>query len=203
MIRRPRNKSRLWYVDDRVLASRFLAALAFAPILAAQTGPGVQQPSYKNELLDNLAGLWSISGTQGDRPIHGVADAEWVMGLYLRLHEKTDGLESVVHVGYDNYDKRLVAFRLDSISVRGAETNGYGLQEGNSIKFTFEYPTSTFRETWTWDPQSKGWQFLVESKGRRETAWKTISTFALRRLGGGRGPGIRGGGRGPQGLPPQ
>lgn len=185
-----------------MLGPRFIAVLAFAPILAAQTGPGVQQPPYKNELLDNLVGFWSITGTRGSQPFHGVADAEWVMGLYLRLHEKSDGIESVVHVGFDTYDKRLVAFRLDSISVRGAETNGYGLQEGNSITFTFDYPTYSFRETWTWDPQSKSWQFVIDSKARRETVWKPSSSFTLRR-GPGRGPGGRPpGGRGQQGTPP-
>jgi hypothetical protein len=178
---------------------RCLAALALVPILGtqivAQTGPNIQQPPYKNELLDNLAGFWSITGMQGNRPVHGVAEAEWVMGLYLRLHQKmADGPESVIHIGYDTYDRRLVAFRLDSISVRGAETPGYGLQEGNSIKFTYDYATLSFRDTWTWDPQVKVWQFLTESKSRREkeAIWRAVSNLTLRR-GPGRGgpPGAR------------
>jgi hypothetical protein len=175
---------------------RCLAVLALAPIIgiqiSAQSGPGVQQPPYKNDLLDNFVGLWTLSGMSGGRAVRGGADAEWVLNhLFLRLHQKeVDGPEFVLHIGYDTYDQRLVAIRLDSISARGAETNGYGLQDGNSIKFTYDYPTVQFRQTWTWDPAAKSWQFLVETKDRKANTWRTTSNMTLRRFQGGRrGPG--------------
>ncbi len=168
---------------------RFLGALALAPLLgtqlAAQRGPGVQQPPFKNELLDNLAGLWSFSAAPGSPPVRGGADAVWELGhQWLRLHQKeVDGPESVTYIGFDNYDRRLVAIRVDSISgARGAETNGYGLQDGNKIVFTFDYAITQIRQTYTWDPQAKTWQFLVESKPRRGATWNTISLLTLHRV---------------------
>lgn len=172
---------------------RLLAALVFAGVLStqmasAQTGPGVQQPPLKNDLLENLRGLWTLTGTVSGRPVHGGADADWVLDhLYLRLHQKEfEGPESVRYIGWDSYDQRFVVIRLDNLNPRGSETNGFGLQTGNQIQFTFDYPTVPFRETWTWDPQAKTWQFLSERKDRRTNAWSTVSNLTLRKFQGGR-----------------
>lgn len=170
---------------------RCLAMLALAPLLAAQTGPGVQQPPFKSDLLDNMLGFWTVTGTTlGNRPVVEVADAEWVLGhQFLRLHRKEirGPLETVIHIGFDTYNRRLVAIRVDSISALGAETPGFGLQDGNKIEFTYNYPTVPFRETWTWDPASKSWQFLSESKDRKTGMWNTVSNLTMKRGFGGRG----------------
>jgi hypothetical protein len=173
------------------MTHRCLAALALVSIygsqLAAQTGPGVQQPLFKSDLLDNLVGgVWSFVAAPGARPVRGGADAQWELGhQWLRLHQKeVDGPESVTYIGYDTYDRRLVAIRLDSISARGAETNGYGLQDGNKIVFTFDYPTIQYRQTLTWDPQAKSWQFLAETKSRRATTWTALPPLTLQRFSG-------------------
>ncbi len=187
---------------------RCLAALALAPILGtqifAQRGPNQQQPPFKSELLDNLVGLWSFVPAPGAPPVRGGADANWELGhQFLRLHQKeVDGPESVTYIGYDTYDRRLVAIRLDSISgARGAETNGYGLQDGNKIVFTFDYATVQIRQTWTWDLQAKSWQFLVESKPRRSSIWTSLPSLTLQRVQGrGIPPGPRP--QGPRPTPP-
>lgn len=171
---------------------RCIAALALAPVIAMQTGAqtaGKQQPPFKNELLDNLAGRWTISA--GDGPVRGEADAVWELGhQWLRLHQKEgDGPESVTYIGFDNYDRRLVAIRLDDISARGAETNGYGeVPTGNKLVLTFDYATSDIRQTWAWDPQTKSWQFTAESRARRATTWNAGRTVTLRRGPGRAGP---------------
>ena len=194
------------------MSPRCLAALALASVLGGQTGPNVQQPAFKSDLLDNLAGLWTLSTAPGSRPARGGADAVWELGhQWLRYHQKEiDGPEFVMYIGFDTYDKRLVAIRLDSISARGAETNGYGFEDGNKLSFTFDYPTVQFRQSWTWDPTAKTWQFSVESKQRRAAGWTPVSSVTLHRFGGGRrGPGgSEGGPDGPRGRgftppPPQ
>jgi hypothetical protein len=163
------------------------ALLLLAPALYAQ--PGVQQPPLHSELLDQLVGLWGINGSVRGQPDREGADAEWVLGhQFLRIHRKQlDGpLESVMHVGYDNVSERYVVIRLDSLSARGAETLGYGIKVNDQeIQFTFEYPSGPFKETWTFDPKERTWQFLVESKDR-QGKWVTFSTLALHRITGGR-----------------
>jgi hypothetical protein len=199
------------------MTHRRSVALALAPMvvqfiagtqLAAQSGPNQQQPPFKSDLLENLVGLWTFVLAPGARQIRGGADANWELGhQWLRLHQKeVDGPESVTYIGYDTYDHRLVAIRLDSISARGAETNGYGLQDGNKIVFTFDYATVQIRQTWTWDPQAKTWQFLAESKPRRATTWNALPPLMLQRFSGRGlppgGPRPQGGLRPPQAPPP-
>jgi hypothetical protein len=180
----------------------YLAALLLVPFLAAQGGPGIQTPPppVQNELLDQLQGVWDITGTAGPRPIHERADAEWLLNhQFLRIHRKqADGPEeSLMYVGFDSVLMRLVAFRMDTRGARGAETLGYGLQKGDKLEFTFDYPTSQFRETWSWDAKEKTWQFLVEveEKNTKNAHFVPRTTTTWRRIQGGRG-----GPRGP--IPP-
>lgn len=192
---------------------RCLAALVLAPLLGAQTGPGVPQPGlgvpqppFHSDLLDQLAGGWAITGTVRGQPVRERADAEWVLGhQFLRFHRtQIDGpVETVVHVGYDAVLQRYVVFRLDSFGARNGETIGYGRRTGDKLEFNFDYPTEPVKETWSWDAKEKTWQFLVERKEKAN--WVVFSTLNLRRS-----PGGRGGPRGPasqrppaQPLPPQ
>jgi hypothetical protein len=170
-----------------------MAALLLALTLSAQ--PGVQQPPLHSDLLDQLAGFWAVNGTVRGQPSREGADGEWVLGhQFLRLHRKQiDGPnESLIHVGYDNVSERFVLIRLDSLSARGAETLGYGIKTGDeTIQFTYEYPSGPYKETWTFDPKERSWQFQVESKDR-QGKWITFSTLTLHRVPGG------GGRRGPR-----
>src|ERR1700733_10266704 len=97
------------------LAALVLAAV-FVPTLGAQTGPGVQQPPLKSDLLDQFAGgLWE--GSRPGQPARERVDAEWVLGhQFLRIHRKEiDGtVESVEYIGFDTVIQRYVAIRLDS-----------------------------------------------------------------------------------------
>jgi hypothetical protein len=130
----------------------------------------------------------------GPRPIHERADAEWVLERqFLRIHRKQiDGPgEAVLHIGFDETLKRFVQFRLDTNGARGAETPAYGLQKGdNKLEFTFDYPMSLFRETWTWDAKEKTWQVLSE-KGPKNSkgtpTYSPVSAMTWRRIQGGRG----------------
>jgi len=169
-------------------------AAVFVQALGAQTGPGVQQPPLINDLLDQLLGVWAVNGTVLGQSVREGADAEWVLGhQFLRIHRKQiDGPgESVVHIGFDTVLQRFVAIRMDSLSARGAETIGYGLQTGDKLQFTFDYPTAPMRETWSWDSKEKTWQFVVEveHKNPKGAAYVTFSTLSLRHFQGGRGGG--------------
>ena len=206
MARRRSSRTRYW-------AALLLGSVLITPgpllvtTLGAQNVPGPQPPPapVQSDLLDQLAGVWAITGTVRGQPVREVADAEWVLNhQFLRIHRKQlDGPgESVVHVGFDTVLQRYVAFRLDNLGARGAETLGYGLPKGdNKLEFTFDYPTSQFRETWTWDAKEKTWQFVLEigPKNSKGINYSAFSTLTLRHAQGGRGPR----GFGPQRPPPQ
>src|SRR5271165_2551204 len=130
----------------------FFPLILLGTVLSAQTGPGVPQPPFKSDLLDQLAGPWDLMGTLRGQPVHEKATAEWVLGhQFLRIHRiQIDGpIEAVVHVGYDNVSERYVAVRLDSLSARGSETIGYGIRDGDKLQFTYEYPSGPLKETWS------------------------------------------------------
>ena len=103
------------------------------------------------------------------RPAHHDFDAAWVLNhqfLRMRQSEPPD-YEAIVFVGYDNTSERYVAHWLDVYGGRFSETLGYGTRTGNSIRFVFEYPDGPFRNTFTWKPETRAWQFVLESKNKQ------------------------------------
>jgi hypothetical protein len=155
-------------------------AHALVPGLAAQIGPGVPQPVFHDELLDQLVGVWNLTGAARGQPVHEAVFAEWVLNhQFLMIHRKQmDGPnESFLYIGYDNVSDRYVVHRLDNMGGRGSEFLGYGLRTGDKIQFVYEYPTRPFRQTLTWDTKEKSWQFLLESKERQ--GWTTFATETL------------------------
>jgi len=38
------------------------------------------------------------------------------------------------------------------------------MRSGNNIRFVFEYPDGPFNNTFTWNPETKRWKFLMEQK---------------------------------------
>jgi hypothetical protein len=154
--------------------------LMLVPGLAAQVGPGVSQPTFHDELLDQLQGVWNLAGTLRGQPVHETVFAEWVLNhQFLMLHRKQiDGPnESFVYIGYDTVSDRYVVHRLDNMGGRGSEFLGYGLRTGDKIQFIFEYPSRPYRLTLSWDAKERSWQFLTESKERQ--AWVPFATETL------------------------
>ena len=72
--------------------------------------------------------------------------------------------EAMVFIGYDNASERYVAHWIDIFGGRFSETLGFGRRQGDSIGFVFEYPDGPFHNTFTWDPTTKKWTFLMEQK---------------------------------------
>src|SRR5690242_11608014 len=111
----------------------FLPLLILAPVLAAQVVPGVPQPVFRDDLLDQLVGLWTFNGELRGQPVRDSVFAEWVLGHhFLMLHRKQiDGpRESFLYIGYDNVSDRYVAHLLDTNGGRSSEVLGYGLRTG-------------------------------------------------------------------------
>lgn len=140
---------------------------------------------FRDDFMDNLVGDWKLS-----RKIRGqVADssvkAEWVLNHQFLLVHMKDGntppnYEAMVFVGYDNTSERYVVHWIDVFGGRFSETLGYGKRSGNSIKFVFEYPDGPFHNTFTWNPETKGWVFLMEQKNQTGN-WSVFAEDTLRR----------------------
>ena len=156
-----------------------LPLLMLIPALAAQ-GPGVPQPVFHDDLLDNLTGGWNLTGTVRGQPVHEVVFAEWVLNhQFMMIHRKQmDGPnEQFTYLGYDTVSDRYVMHRMDVTGGRASEFLGYGLRTGDKIQFIFEYPTRPYRVTFSWDAKEKSWQLITESKER--PGWVPFATETL------------------------
>jgi len=152
------------------------SALAQAPL----DGPN---RIFKDELLDNLAGDWKLTRKIRGQVVQNTVKAEWVLNhQFLLVHMKDVATppqyEAMVFVGYDNAGERYVAHWIDVFGGRFSETLGYGKRTGNSIKFVFEYPDGPFNNTFTWNPETKNWVFLMESKDKNGK-WNTFAEDSL------------------------
>jgi hypothetical protein len=169
---------------------RLIALLGLAPVLAAQFGPG-GPPSgpFRDDLLDQLVGVWTLTGEVRGEPVKEATFAQWMLNhQFLMIHRKQiDGPhESFTYIGYDKVSERYVAHLLDTNGGRGSETLGYGIRMGDKIQFVFEYPSGPYHQTLSWDAKEKTWQFLLESKDR-QAKWMPFATGTLHRAAG-RGP---------------
>ena len=144
----------------------------------------------KDDLLGNLEGQWKLQGMMVGHPGDADLDAGWVLNhQFLKIHEKgTTSIpgrppyEADVYVGYDNASERYVIHWIDIYGGRFSETLGYGTRSANSIKFVFEYPDGPFHNTFTWNPDSKTWRFLLEQKNQ-QGKWSVFSDrTATRRI---------------------
>jgi hypothetical protein len=124
--------------------------------------------------LDNLVGTWSISRQIRGTVVENVMQAQWVLNhQFIQLHMRGAGdppsYEALVLIGYDPSASRHVAHWCDDFGGQYSAV-GYGKRSGNAIEFTFTYPDGPFHNTFTWDPSTRGWTFLMQSedsKGQR------------------------------------
>ncbi len=143
-----------------------VAALA-AGAEEAAGGPGTV---FKDDFIEKLAGDWGISRSHdGGITLHSL-HAEWVLGhqfLRLTMRHMADRpeYEAIVMIGFDPAEKNYIAVWCDSFGGKFAAI-GTGRRSGNSIEFTFQYPDGPFYNTFTWDPESRGWTFRGEAVGK-------------------------------------
>ncbi len=121
---------------------------------------------FTDDLIENLVGQWKVSRQVGDRSVTNDLEARWVLEhQFLQIHMRdvrgASEYEALVLVGCMDPDKEYVAHWCDTFG--GAFSSlGKGRRSGNAIAFEFPYSSGPFFNTWTWDPETKGWTFRME-----------------------------------------
>lgn len=167
------------------------AACVLLMLVALRVDPAhAQAPAeWKDDLVDHLAGAWTLTGQVMGRDAHHDVQAEWVLNhQFLRIHEKTAATapaserryEAIWFLGYDAVSERYVLHLLDVFGTRYSETLGYGTRNGNAIRFVFEYPDGPFHTTYRWSPETGAWQWLLEQKDK-DGKWTQFADFKLTR----------------------
>jgi hypothetical protein len=164
-------------------------------ILALITGAGslhlsAQAPAeWRDDLVDHMVGTWQLRGSVMGREAHHSVEAEWVLNhQFLRIHETTEvgapasekRYDAIWFLGYDPVSERYVLHLLDVFGGRFSETLGYGVRDGNAIRFVFEYPDGPFHTAFQWSPEKDTWQWQMTQKDK-DGKWVSFADLRLTR----------------------
>lgn len=170
---------------------RRLAIVLLGIILLSPACFALQLPAeWRDQLVDQLAGKWKLEGTVMGKAAHHEVTADWVLNTqFLRLHEKTSPTapkgeqpyEAYWFLGYDSVSERYVLHLMDVFGARSSETLGYGVRDGDEIRFTFEYPDGPFHTVFEWQPESGSWRWTMEQKNKAGK-WAPFADLKLTRM---------------------
>lgn len=114
-----------------------------------------------------------MQGKVMGRDAHHQVEADWVLNhQFLRIHKETSAdapagekrYEAMWFLGFDSVSDRYVLHLVDVFGARFSETLGYGVRDGNAIRFVFEYPDGPFHTAFQWVPGQDAWQWSMEQK---------------------------------------
>ena len=125
--------------------------------------------SFRDDLLDRLAGTWNVTGAVHGNPSTQKLQADWVLHhQFLRLYQKSSEnvaqrdfpFEGAFFIGYDNTEKRYVAHLMTVFGGRDSETLGYGRRTGDQIIFEFKQADGSVTQKFMYTPKSKTWHIV-------------------------------------------
>jgi hypothetical protein len=124
-----------------------------------------------------------MAGTLGGKPVRYFADGQRVLqGGFMKLHMIDSGsrpqYEADVFIGFDAKANDYIAHWLDRFGAPGARVVARGERQGQRLVLIFPYADGAFRDTFTWQPESKSWSLLLESQGGNGT-WSTFASYSL------------------------
>jgi hypothetical protein len=152
----------------RIWSAILVIAAALATAVSGQEAPGGR--AVEDPLLDSLVGHWNLSREIRNTRERNTLDVEWVLQhRFLQLHMKDVAnppkYEAIVLVGYDDPGRRYVIHWCDTFG-GGFSSIGYGKRTDDSIEFVFEDADSRFYNTFSRDPATGTWTFLMQSQGK-------------------------------------
>jgi hypothetical protein len=127
----------------------------------------------QDQFLQNLVGEWKISRKIRGTVVANTLTAEWVLQhQFVQLHMKATAeppeYEALVLIGYDTSTDRYVAHWCDTYGAQYAGV-GYGKRVGTSVDLVFGYADGPFHNTFSWDPATSTWTFLMQAEGKDGT----------------------------------
>ncbi len=147
---------------------RHVLLLLFALIPAysrAQAPPA----SYRDDLLDRLAGSWNAVGIVHGNQSRQRFSGEWVLQhQFFRLSQTSaeksaatgTPYEGVFYIGWDDTQRHYIAHLMNVFGGRDSEILGYGQRNGNEIQFVFKSVEGSVVERFRWEPKTKAWRVL-------------------------------------------
>ena len=151
-----------------------LALLVGAPLAAPICAPAQQtdgpKARFEDDLLSRLEGNWLLTRKIRGTEVKNRVTATWVLNHQLLQVHMLDAnepptYEAIVLIGFIHATKQYVAHWTDTYGGKFSAM-GLGTPSANSIEFRFDYPDSSFFNTFTWNADAKQWIFRMESQER-------------------------------------
>jgi hypothetical protein len=157
----------------RMLGLPLLIAVVGASGGRGDEPPAPQRGPLRDEFLQNLVGDWTVARKIRGTVVTNTLTAAWVLQhQFVQLHMKDaaepPGYEALVLIGYDAGRERYSAHWCDSFGGQYAGV-GYGRRVGQSIDFVFSYADGPFHNSFSWDPATGTWTFLMQAEGKDGT----------------------------------
>lgn len=166
----------------KTLSVVLLASLVVLPAPAQETETDGQE-ALADTLLDHIEGRWKMTGTLLGEPVEYTLSADWVLGhqfMLLNMQEVSDPPEYVaaIYIGFDPSRDQYVVHWLDQFGGKASSTLGFGTREEDTLRLRFDYPSRPFRDTFTFDRDSGGWHFNIESQGP-DGSWSQFADYTV------------------------
>lgn len=161
----------------------FIVLLCATGTVVTRAADSAKSPD--DAYLDALQGTWAMEGTLGGKSVRYVVDAQRVLqGKFVKLHITDTGpppqYEADVYIGFDAKAHDYIAHWLDRFGAPGARVVALGERQGQRLVLIFPYAEGAFRDTFTWQSESRSWSVLLESQSGKDT-WSTFAIYTLSR----------------------
>lgn len=166
---------------------RFVAIVGAAILLAAGALSAQEHPKVaaRPAALKALDGEWVMTGDVMGEPVtYRMVAGPTLQGAFTEIHmndvQVPSQYEARVLVGHDADGKTVIAHWLDSFGAKYSVPHGTGAVSENTIQFTIPYEKGAFRDTFTYNPDTNTWLFVLES-AQPDGKWKHFARYTVRR----------------------
>lgn len=166
---------------------RFVAIVGAVTLLAAGALSAQDHPKLPDRPapLKALDGDWVMSGDVMGEPVtYRMVAGPTLQGAFTEIHmtdvHAPSQYEAMVLIGYDAESKSVIAHWMDSFGAKYSVPHGTGTVSGNTIQFTIPYESGTFRDTFTYRPETNTWLFVLEA-AQPDGKWKHFARYTAQR----------------------
>jgi hypothetical protein len=169
------------------LVMRFTLVMVFLSCFTTMLVCADDHPTIpeRQSLLKALDGQWLMSGDVMGKAVTYTMEAGPILqGAFTELHmddvQVPSEYEARVVIGFDAESKTLIAHWMDSFGARYSIPHGTGHIMDNTIQFTIPYEGGAFRDTLTYNPDTKSWLFVIEA-AKPDGSWQHFARYKIHR----------------------
>ncbi len=164
--------------------SQMISSFAIVLMACIHSAHAAEAVDARPSPLPSLDGHWAMIGDVMGKPVQYDLDAfPTLQGKFTEMHmvdvQVPSKYEARVFIGADT-SGQLIVHWLDSFGASYSVPHGTGAITGNTVAFSFPYPSGQFRDTLTYDPKQGTWSLVIES-AKPDGTWGHFAKYEIRR----------------------